>query len=519
MSMVKRAFLYLQRKKVRTALLFLLLFVLSLSLTVGVTVWGSVGAATEEVQDRLGTSFVVKMNPGLTGPFETVRLKSGGTQDVCCGPRADRRLIEAIMGIEGIAAYNAEAYQIVYAEDFAPVAGGWSIAADEYKQTMEANPEMVENQPEGELDLEDYQLWGHTLMAYANSDTALYSSFRTGAFLLTDGRHIQPDDTHKVMLSEELAERNGLQVGDFITIGQRRGMFDGSARDDKMDSLGAIELEIVGIFHVNGYQPINRFTKENDIIYNQIMIDLNTCEEFGTWYYIDRYEDYVSDFYFSNIVFFVDEPERLTEIVDAVGNLDSMNPDVFSITEDDTMYRSTVEPLDSGRNLVTAAMAAVAAGCVVVLLIVSTMWIRSRRKEVAIYLSLGFRKRSILGQFMVETVLVAFVAFVAAAAVSQPVAAAAGSRIAASAVEQAAPEMQEYSEDEIMQAARSGRTSELFTYDSGTYAGPEHIDFGLTAGGILVLLAIELLVIAGAVCKGGSFVFALPPRQILTTLS
>ena len=126
MSMVKRAFLYLRRKKVRTALLFLLLFVLSLSLAVGVTVWGSVGAVTEEVQDRLGTSFVVKMNPGLTGPFETVRLKSGGTQDVYCGPRADRRLIEEIMGIEGIAAYNAETYQIVYAEDFAPVepAGG-----------------------------------------------------------------------------------------------------------------------------------------------------------------------------------------------------------------------------------------------------------------------------------------------------------------------------------------------------------------------------------------------------------
>ena len=70
-----------------------------------------------------------------------------------------------------------------------------------------------------------------------------------------------------------------------------------------------------------------------------------------------------------------------------------------------------------------------------------------------------------------------------------------------------------------MQAARSGRTCELFTYDSGTYAGPEHIDFGLTADGILVLLPIELLVIAGAVCKGGSFVFTLPPRQILTTLS
>ena len=50
MKSCKRALLYLRRKKPRTALLFLLLFVLSLSLAVGVTVWGSVGAVTRGIQ-------------------------------------------------------------------------------------------------------------------------------------------------------------------------------------------------------------------------------------------------------------------------------------------------------------------------------------------------------------------------------------------------------------------------------------------------------------------------------------
>ena len=61
MKSCKRALLYLRRKKPRTALLFLLLFVLSLSLAVGVTVWGSVGAVTRGIQQELGTSFVMRL--------------------------------------------------------------------------------------------------------------------------------------------------------------------------------------------------------------------------------------------------------------------------------------------------------------------------------------------------------------------------------------------------------------------------------------------------------------------------
>lgn len=55
--MVKRSLLYLRRKYKRSVLLFLLLFVISFSLAVGVTVWNSIGAVTKEVQDALGTSF------------------------------------------------------------------------------------------------------------------------------------------------------------------------------------------------------------------------------------------------------------------------------------------------------------------------------------------------------------------------------------------------------------------------------------------------------------------------------
>ena len=59
----------------------------------------------------------------------------------------------------------------------------------------------------------------------------------------------------------------------------------------------------------------------------------------------------------------------------------------------------------------------------------------------------------------------------------------------------------------------------LYQFDSGSYGGPEHIDFTFGLAEVLILVALELLIIVAAICKGGSFIFKLQPRQILTTLS
>ena len=77
----------------------------------------------------------------------------------------------------------------------------------------------------------------------------------------------------------------------------------------------------------------------------------------------------------------------------------------------------------------------------------------------------------------------------------------------------------EYSQEELYELAVGGDTTEEFNLDSGTYAGPEHIYFQFGLAEMLILVAAELLIIIVAICKGGSFIFKLQPRQIMTTLS
>lgn len=214
----------------------------------------------------------------------------------------------------------------------------------------------------------------------------------------------------------------------------------------------------------------------------------------------------------------MEDPARLTAIVEEVKRLEDPAVSFFPISLDDTMYKSTVDPLNSIRNLVAGLVGAITAGCTIVLLIVFTMWVRSRRQEVAIYLSLGIGKVKILGQFVLEAVIVAALALAVALPVSAPVTDVIGNQMLASTMEAAQPQEEQYTEEEILQAARNGQVAELFTYDSGSYAGPESIDFSFGLIQLLVLVGLELLIILASICKGGSFIFKLQPRQILTTL-
>ena len=65
MTALKRSLVYLKRKNKRSILLFLLLFVISCSISIGLSVWNNMGDAIKEVEQRMGTSFIVKL-PSIT---------------------------------------------------------------------------------------------------------------------------------------------------------------------------------------------------------------------------------------------------------------------------------------------------------------------------------------------------------------------------------------------------------------------------------------------------------------------
>lgn len=514
--MVKRSLLYLRRKYKRSVLLFLLLFVISFCLSVGICVWRSIGTVTHEIQQTLGTSFIVRMHVSLThhpANLEDVTEPDGTTRKVYTGPKLDDNTIDQIMQIDGITTYNADNYLEAYPhlDDLQLVPGMWNLDL----QDRAAHPE---DYADDERITEEYAtMRSRATMLYGNSDTSLAAKFRTGAFELVEGRHIRPEDRHVVLLSDKLAELNDLKIGDTISMTARDGgVFTGNA----LSVLGeAQQLTIVGFFRVNGYQPTGKYVSEDDMTYNWALTDLDTVKALRSANEQAQYgKNYEQEPQYQNVTFFVDDPKRLDEIIAQVKRMDTIDADSYQIAADDTMYKSTVDALQGIRNLIVGVVGVIVAGCTIILLVVFTMWVGSRKKEIAIYLSLGLHKASIIGQFVLEAALIAVLAGTLSFAVSQKVPDQIGSQMLASTIQAAQPQEKEYTREELHQAAMSGTMDELMAYESSEYIGPKQIDFSFQFTDVLILLAMELLIIVAAICKGGSFLFRLQPRQILTTL-
>ena len=518
--MLKRACLYLRRRYKRSILLFLLMFLISLSLSVGLSAWKSIDAVTREVEQRLSTSFVFKVPATLnTEDIDYYRpvTTTGAGSKVYCGPTLNQDFAEQIMQVDGVTAYNGELGRIICADNIELAPGMGSFMYEEKLNDPERmNLALSRKDQMGSWEF--YQIQHITAYMYGNTDTSLCDKFRTGAFELVEGRHIQPDDRQKVLISDYIAEKNNIGIGDTVHISLRNNHI-GIYKDVKK-VLAETDLEIVGIFHVNGYQPTGEFVDQSDITYNWFLTDEYTATQIKELWNEHYYLDFVPEVNYENLTFFVDEPARLNEIMEEVKQLDVENIDFFDLSLDDTMYKSTVEPLNSIRNLITGMMVALAAGCVIVLLIVFTLWVRDRRKEIAIYISMGLEKASIVGQLLLEAVIITAIAFAVAFPISQPLTDFAGNTMLASSIEAAQPDdtPKEYSLDELHQAALNGRMDELFSYETSTYSGPEQIDFSLGAPELAALAALELLIIAGAICKGSMFLFRMAPKQILTDL-
>ena len=495
--MVKRSLLYLRRKYKRSVLLLLLLFVISFSLAVGVTVWNSIGSVTKEVQDALGTSFTFRIPSYIINDasyYKEVNDSSGNAQKWYVGPKLNNDTIQTVLdNVNGISAFNAEMDEFVHVDDIELVPGLF-CAGQRNKLRMQVT------------------------MLYGNSNTELYSEFRSGSFELVEGRHITPDDTYKTLISDELAELNGLKVGDTITLSARAGM--SGNYPDRFEIWGEPRtVEIVGIFHVNGYQPAGQWVAEDEMTHNWLISDIETVKYMDSTFNNEWYNGRAYELRYRNITFFVEDASQLDETIKAVQDLDLIDTSYYEISADDTMYKATVDPLNSIRNMVVGIVVIIVLGCFVVLCIVFTMWVCSRRQEVAIYLSLGFSKFKIIGQFVLETGIIAVAAAIISFAACQQVPDMIGNGMLASTIEAEQPEEKEYSREEIHQAASTGTMSGMFVYESSNYAGPEHIDFSFRLTDFLLLLALELLIIIAAICKGGSFIFKLQPKQILTTLS
>ena len=397
MTALKRALLYILRKKHRTVLLLSILCICIVMFTVCFSVYQ--GAESEKIKlmssVASGFNIEIAVNEADESLWETHYFEGGSAKEYI-GPQIDDKMIEDVAGLGGVAGYNISQSIIIHSDlDVHP-----GLFADEIALN--------------ESDPDEYPLFGeehvykNSLLLRANSNSESDHFFKIGAFSIIEGRHIA-NEKNTVIVSDYIAEKNNIKIGDKINLDlvEIQQVLGGST--DKI-ICGPYELEVVGIFHINfDYEP-SEFTVESEFAENYIFTGIR------------QYMDIKSDLYnylgkgdaatYGVVEFFVDDPLNTDKIIETAKIQLGAEAQYFNFVVSDSNYKAVMEPLESLSSLMFFIMAVSLCAGVAILAVIFITHIKSRKKEIGIYMALGINKKNVSSQIFFESLIILLIAFI-----------------------------------------------------------------------------------------------------------
>lgn len=422
MSFLKRAELYIMRKKARSLILLLILFLMSVFVLIGLALKGGVDKEAEALRKSLGSSFNLKVDVNNLDLYESME-EDGISYQIYRGPVITETMIEKIAGIDGITEYSSDIKE-----------AAWTSLTLKPGLNAELDKDF-EKYPDGDYHItrEQNQVFMSVVTVWPCVSGDLHENFRMGALAISQGRNIQSNDRFAAVISTELAEKNHVTVGDTFTLETKEGIYMPS--DEPFKTLGKpMELEIVGLFEIRFQQEGGYRLGENQFISNLVYTDMDT----GLQIRENRGGDSEREYY--KVTFFVDDPQNLENVLQRVKNLEEMDPNDYILELDDSAYRASMRPLKQINLLAMVLLAAGTIGCMLILYLILKIWTKERKKEVGILLSVGVKRRNILLQMISEcivlTVLALLLTFLLSGVVIRGVSSIAESATAPSGTEQ-----------------------------------------------------------------------------------
>ena len=357
MSTLKRAFLYTMRKKTKTLILFLVLVTISTFILTGLSIYKAADDSALSLRQSVGGSIRLELDENNRKNWQYQQAAGGMLVDYVGAPITDED-IQKIMSIDGIKAYNGLGDGSVFAKDFSFISGFSFGAGSDYSRLPSV------------------------------TDSEYFNFFTRKAFQLVEGRHIKEGDDHVVLISTAIAEKNALKLGDTITV---QCCYDSGNYPD-------VSLTIIGIY---AYEADNEFNTTSTDKRNRLIIDHKAMQEI-------MQRDMIQ--YDNGVDFYVDDPREMERIASQIKALD-LDWDSFTLTMDNSAYEAVASPLTAMQNLIIWLIVGCVAVSVGILVLILSMWIKQRRYETGILLSVGISKSRLLLQYTIEVLMIAVVAF------------------------------------------------------------------------------------------------------------
>ncbi len=385
------------RKPIKSVLLFVTVFTISLLLLSGM----SSGKATIQMQDHtrqaVGAGLLLEENEAdRHRRIEELSRQLGHKEGSYGGYHQEKITVN---GVENWRTWTDNSFETLLIEDIEAIAATKGIA-DYNITTVTTAARPVDFIRIEDEDVDQYSdLGGVSLIG--NKDMSMDSNFLSGNAFITEGRMIQEGEKDVCVISSELADKNQLEIGSRIRFGKCR---------DKEGSM-TYEAEVVGIYQVK--QPIAPYMfgdtyRSENIIFTDLDFPEKVDGKAGDPLYEKAYFKIADVNDYENVKKSVMEAVIAWERYDLIDNNGNMNTLSTNFNEMEKYSRALVWVI-SGAGLI-------------ILFLIFQFWMKSRNREIGIMLSMGTLKIRILAQIMTEALMIAaaavLISFLAAPGVS-----------------------------------------------------------------------------------------------------
>ena len=256
--------------------------------------------------------------------------------------------VRAIRDMDGVIYVNRLASNTVYPVNFNPVTNS---------------------------DSEEENNWKVTLLSY--DDLERDSAFSDLRYRLMKGNMITEGSEKGAVINFVLADANGLEIGDEMKVGTETG--------------SVINVKIIGVFVAGSERNQMDTLPAVNRIENQIFIDN------------ESYMGLSDNAGYRKIAVYTKNPDQIDALVQ---ELEDFLGDRVETTTADILYRQLEVPLNRIVRVMKLMLIFTLAAGVTITSLLLCMWMRSRKREIAVFISMGKRKTDIFMQVFVETAAV-----------------------------------------------------------------------------------------------------------------
>lgn len=393
MNFIKRGFLGITRKKGKSLILLAVIFILGNLISGAISIQQATGNVEETIKNRLGAAATIEMD------WEELDKLSESEQMNFEYENLSVDLIKEIGETSYVKYYdyNVEGYLE-------------STTVKNY-YAWETDDEFIDD--------EDYG--GHFTLRGINYAPVL--DFEEEKGKLSDGRVFTQDEidsgTAVTIISKKLAEKNNLHVGDTMVLDNVIYNYDDESEPTTRD----VVLEIIGLFEQQKVKEdndednqegmwigvdddyLNMLYVPNELVLAENRFEIESYAESDPEF-AAMLEEEPEQFEHFQPMYILNNPEDVEAFEQEIT---ALLPQLYKVSSATEQYDSIAGPIQSMSKLAKYVLIVAVIATVLITGLVVLLFLRDRKHELGIYLSLGERRGRVVGQILIEVMVVAFI--------------------------------------------------------------------------------------------------------------